>query len=215
MRFLYPESLRKSYRRRLRLIARDTRDRLRRTAARNLGPAQFEMEAWAIKAQVLREHQAATADWFVRTMNARNAREFERLTGEHPRFDEADLVRQFRLRQLGVVEALVDKLVRDAIGFYSMNGSMQGFTIRKHTVRADFYAQDQVGVFYNDLTRLRARHVGSDQYVWVRTTSKNPRDHHLDRVGKTFVWGQVEDEPGVLPNCKCTARPVMPRRPPR
>jgi hypothetical protein len=207
-RFQYPESLRKSYRRRLVLIARDTRRRLNRLGNLNLSSAQFESAALDVKAEVLSEHMSKTADWFIRTVNSRNGRDFKRLLKTESLLDESDLVRQFRLRQFGVVEALVDKLVRAAIGHYANAGTMRQFNMKPHMYRAAFYAQDQVGVFFNDLTRLRAQHAGYGRYVWVRTTSAHPRDFHLDRVGRTYQWSELEDEPGALPNCKCTARPV-------
>lgn len=161
-----------------------------------------------MKADVLTEHQVKTAEWLVRTVNHRNKRDFLRLTGELPGFNDEAIVRQFYVRQLGVVESLVDKLVKAAIAHYEPGDGMLGFNIKPHSYRAAFYAQDQVGVFFNELTRIRAQHIGTDGYIWVRTTAKNPRDFHLKRVGQFFRWGEVEDEPGVLPNCRCTAKPV-------
>lgn len=209
-RFQYPEAMRKSYRRRLMLIARDTRRRLNRLQNLGMSSAQFESAALDVKADVLLEHQELTARWFTRTMTARSRRDFLRLMGKRSRLDDSDLVRQFYLRQFGVIESLVDKLVQAAIIHYANTGTMRQFLWRPHAARAAFYAQDQVGVTYNDVTRLRARYEGSDRYVWVRTTSAHPRDFHLDRVGKTYSWDDLEDPPGKLPNCKCTARPVFP-----
>lgn len=206
-RFEYPENLRKSYRRRLRLIARDTLSRLKRLP-KGLTLLQFEALALGVKSQVLLEHQGPTAEWFVRTVATRNSRDFQAL-GLRSRLSTEDLVQQFRARQLGVVESLVDHIVKDAISRYEARGNLAKMPIAQHSARADFYAQDQVGVFYNDLTRLRSQAAGATQYTWVRTTSLNPRDFHLERVGKTFTFGHLQDEPGVLPNCKCTARPIL------
>jgi hypothetical protein len=209
-RFQYPEALRKGYRRRLMLIARDTRRRLNRLQDLGLSSAQFESAALDVKTQVLLEHTEKTARWMTENVATRSRRDFRRLLNRGSRVDDSDLVRQFYLRQYGVIESLVDKLVQAAIGHYAATGSMRKFNWKPHAYRARFYAQDQVGQAYNDITRLRARHEGSDRYVWVRTTSAHPRDFHLDRVGKTYGWDDLDDPPGRLPNCKCTAKPVFP-----
>lgn len=207
-RFAYPEAMRRSYKRRLNLIVDDTRRRLRRLQGLNLSPAQFESAAKAIKTEVLLDHLEVSTNWFVTTMRSRSNRDFLRLTGKRPAAPDEGILREARLRQRGAIEALVDQLIRAAISHYSQNNTLRGLPIRPHRLRAAFYAQDQVGVIYNELTKARAQHAGMTRYVWVRTTSANPRDFHLERVGKTYAWGDVEDEPGVLPNCKCTARPI-------
>lgn len=74
--------------------------------------------------------------------------------------------------------------------------------------RAAFYARDQSGNLYHKAATTQAAHDGYVGYIWVRTVSASPRDVHLARVGKFYRFGEVKDEPGVLPNCKCSMQPV-------
>jgi hypothetical protein len=48
-------------------------------------------------------------------------------------------------------------------------------------------------------------------YMWLRTTSKRPRPHHLALVWamRSVNWGYPSGEyPWMLPNCKCSERPI-------
>jgi hypothetical protein len=74
--------------------------------------------------------------------------------------------------------------------------------------RSRFYARDQSGRIYNEASRVIQRQAGARSYIWLRTTSANPRDRHLRRVGNEYEYGEVPDEPGDLPNCKCGRKPV-------
>jgi len=74
--------------------------------------------------------------------------------------------------------------------------------------RAAFYARDQAGNLYNKAATQQASYEGFQYYEWVRTTSASPRDVHMGRVGQIFKFGELSDPPGVLPNCKCSMRPV-------
>lgn len=52
-------------------------------------------------------------------------------------------------------------------------------------------------------------------YIWLRTTSVDPRDRHLRRVGRYFRWSDPPEggHPGTEINCKCGFRPVFPNTP--
>jgi uncharacterized protein with gpF-like domain len=113
-----------------------------------------------------------------------------------------------RLRTYGALQAHARKTLEAAKGYWTPEEGLKGFDPREHLNRAAFYAMDQTGFLYGAAQKELAESSGARRYVWLRTSSKNPRDWHLDRVGKTFRFGELDDEPGVLPNCKCSLRPI-------
>lgn len=117
------------------------------------------------------------------------------------------------LRQMGSMRAA---LTKHAAAYETARIAQDPAAALKRVVkqglnRAAFYARDQAGNLYHEAARKQATHDGYVGYVWVRTTSASPRDIHTRRVGKFFEFGEVSDEPGVLPNCKCSMRPVKVR----
>lgn len=114
------------------------------------------------------------------------------------------------LRQAAIIRSLVEKQVAEFTKARLLEHPKPGFEkVRIQSVnKAAFYAQNEAGTLYHEVSRKQAAHDGYIGYVWVRTTSASPRDVHLDRVGKFFMFGEVTDEPGVLWNCKCSMRPM-------
>lgn len=111
------------------------------------------------------------------------------------------------LRQQLMIEAMLNKQAAD----YSkalQTGRPLDKEAKKATNRAAFYSRDQSGHLYHRAAVKQATRDGYIGYIWERTTSASPRDVHLNRVGRFFRFGEVSDEPGVLPNCKCGMRPV-------
>lgn len=74
--------------------------------------------------------------------------------------------------------------------------------------RAGFYATDQVGLVYRETYKNAAIRAGVGDYVWGRTTSLNPRERHLARVGQIFSFSDPIDHPGEAYNCKCDILPI-------
>lgn len=112
------------------------------------------------------------------------------------------------LRQQLMIEAMLRKQVTDYTKAFHAGETKFGNQAKKSANRAAFYSRDQSGHLYH---RAAVKQAATDNYIgyiWLRTTSASPRDEHLNRVGKFFYFGQVGDEPGVLPNCKCGMRPV-------
>ena len=110
------------------------------------------------------------------------------------------------LKQVTVMRALLNKrLERSAAAF--VNGEPNP-DLKPDLNRAAFYARDQAGAVYHESAKTQAKSEGAIGYIWVRTTSASPRDFHLDRVDNFYEFGELSDEPGVLPNCKCSLEPV-------
>jgi SPP1 gp7 family putative phage head morphogenesis protein len=93
--------------------------------------------------------------------------------------------------------------------------------------RAAFWARDQVGDAYSNLTKTRQTSAGINNYIW-RTVGDNavrgndPADEtsHIILDGKIFSWtkgaadtGQISKPSGKHPgddyNCRCTADPTF------
>lgn len=110
------------------------------------------------------------------------------------------------LKQVTVMRSLLNKrLERSAKAF--VNGEPNP-DLKPDLNRAAFYARDQAGNVYHESAKTQAKSEGAIGYIWVRTTSASPRDFHLDRVDNFYEFGELSDEPGVLPNCKCSLEPV-------
>lgn len=112
------------------------------------------------------------------------------------------------LKQLNVSRALLTKHLAEAKEAFVAKESHP--SPKKSLNRAAFYARDQTGTAYSTASKKQSQWDGAIGYIWVRTTSASPRDEHLDRVDQFFNFGEVSDEPGVLPNCKCSMEPVFP-----
>lgn len=109
-----------------------------------------------------------------------------------------------------IIRSMLDKQVKDFSTARLADAPKEALekAQKRALNRAAFYARDQSGNMYHKAARTQAQHDGYVGYIWVRTTSASPRDEHLGRVGKFYRFGEVSDEPGVLPNCKCSMQPV-------
>lgn len=62
----------------------------------------------------------------------------------------------------------------------------------------------------------RARHVGSEGYIWRTAEDGDVRQSHAKMEGKYVAWGNpptldnMKGHAGCLPNCRCWAEPVIP-----
>lgn len=78
--------------------------------------------------------------------------------------------------------------------------------------RADRIAENQVDAAITAMTKARAQEAGIETFEWRHYTERrNARLNHLFRNGKTFRWDNksLDALPGVLPNCRCRANPVI------
>lgn len=122
--------------------------------------------------------------------------------------------------QLDAMRVLIDQYLAElkhrppreegtgALGMAALGGAIAAAT-SKFESRAQFYGRDQHGDIYNAVAPQIQKQAGASRYEWLRTTSKNPREKHLDRVGDIFPYDANIDHPGDLPNCKCGQRPIF------
>lgn len=85
--------------------------------------------------------------------------------------------------------------------------------------RAALIARDQNNKATASITRVRQQELGITQAVWMHSAAgKEPRQTHIAMNGKTYevskgMWDSAEQKfiwPGVLINCRCVARAVIP-----
>jgi SPP1 gp7 family putative phage head morphogenesis protein len=83
-----------------------------------------------------------------------------------------------------------------------------GVMIRK----VQYLARNQVEDHNAALNQLRQKDAGVPGYTWLLTSSLHPRKHHLERVGRHYLWSNPPEDghPGTQPNCKCGAAPDWP-----
>lgn len=82
--------------------------------------------------------------------------------------------------------------------------------------RATLIARTEVARTATELTRARAEHVGSKQFIWRTMKDENVRKSHRRLEGKVFSWDDPpECDPGyhALPggifNCRCYPEPIL------
>ena len=74
--------------------------------------------------------------------------------------------------------------------------------------------RDQTSSAIGNLTRARHRQMGIGEYIWSDSDDSRVRPEHAERDGKTFAWATTPtgEAPGEPILCRCSARPVIPRR---
>jgi len=82
--------------------------------------------------------------------------------------------------------------------------------------RANLIARTEVSRTAANLTQARAKHVGSDGYVWQTSHDGDVRPSHKAMSGKFVSWDLpptldgMTGHAGCLPNCRCWARVILP-----
>lgn len=82
--------------------------------------------------------------------------------------------------------------------------------------RARLIARTEVSRASATFMEARARHVGSEGYIWRTSDDGDVRDSHKKMEGKYVAWGNpptldnMRGHAGCLPNCRCWAEPVLP-----
>lgn len=82
-------------------------------------------------------------------------------------------------------------------------------------------ARDQVAKLNGKITQSLQQAAGVEEYVWVATRDERTRKTHREAHGKTFRWDGpgapgvgfygTSAHPGQAGQCRCVARPVVPR----
>lgn len=79
--------------------------------------------------------------------------------------------------------------------------------------RAKTIARDQVSKLNANLTQIRQRDAGVDEYEWSTSQDERVRPTHRANAGKRFKWSKAPaatGHPGNDVNCRCVALPVFP-----
>lgn len=82
--------------------------------------------------------------------------------------------------------------------------------------RAKMIARTEVARANANLTQARAEYTGSEGYIWRTAGDHDVRESHKEMDGKYVRWDtppttdKLVGHAGTLPNCRCTAEPVLP-----
>jgi SPP1 gp7 family putative phage head morphogenesis protein len=83
--------------------------------------------------------------------------------------------------------------------------------------RARLIARTEVARCANGLTAVRARHIGSEGYIWRTAGDDDVRDSHAEMEGTYVRWDTVpklsdgtQTHAGMIYNCRCFPEPVLP-----
>lgn len=77
--------------------------------------------------------------------------------------------------------------------------------------KARLIARDQTAKLNANLTELRQKEIGVEEYVWATSLDERVRPTHRENEGKTFSWSKPPKtgHPGFEINCRCQAIAVM------
>ena len=114
----------------------------------------------------------------------------------------------------GLIKDLSD-LARDAPfdqaqvrSMLAKNYQSSGYNLRRLT-------RDQTSKTIGRFTEARQEQAGIEEYVWVTSKDDRVRLSHRDNDGKTFAWKvppPITGHPGHDIQCRCFAKPVIPKR---
>lgn len=82
--------------------------------------------------------------------------------------------------------------------------------------RANTIARTETSRVASNLVESRAKHVGSEGYIWRTSKDTDVRDSHKKMEGKFVPWDKpptldgLTGHAGCLPNCRCFPEPVLP-----
>lgn len=133
-------------------------------------------------------------------------------------YENTALIRSLPQKAFLEIEGLVMRGARTGYDAGRLTDELQqrfGVTRR----RAEFISRDQMNKATEALSRVRMGELGIAEAVWIHTgTGKTPRPTHVKFNGQVFQLDQgLYDsdarkwvQPGELPNCYCTKRPLIP-----
>jgi SPP1 gp7 family putative phage head morphogenesis protein len=141
---------------------------------------------------------------------------------------EGETLRRLQEIQVGLITSLprqaaerVSKLAIEALEHSGRSGDLKKEILRTGSVtesRAQLIARTEVGRAQSNLTEARARHVGSEEYIWRTVGDHDVRPSHKVLEGTTHRWDEPplcdppdhHAHPGCIWNCRCYAEPILP-----
>lgn len=131
--------------------------------------------------------------------------------------DQVTLITSIPLEAAQRVQALTQEYVlggRRYDDLVSMITNTTGVTLS----RATLIARTETAKASASLVQARAEHIGSDSYIWHSVQDNAVRRCHRKLNGTVQKWSEPPEaeengarhHPGMFPNCRCYAEPVIP-----
>lgn len=139
-------------------------------------------------------------------------------TGQYLRERLAENVRLIKSLPIEAAER-VHKLTLEGIANATRASEIAAEIARSGEVtvsRANLIARTEVARTASGLTEARARHVGSEGYIWRTAGDADVRPSHRKMSGKFVAWSDpptldgMTGHAGGFPNCRCYPEPVIP-----
>lgn len=135
------------------------------------------------------------------------------------------LLKQLLNEQVGLITSLpteaglrVQHLAMEALSNSSRASQIAKEIMRSGDVtvgRANLIARTETGRAATGLTEVRARHLGSDGYIWRANRDADTRPSHRAMDGKFVRWDdpptldKLTGHAACLPNCRCFPHPII------
>jgi SPP1 gp7 family putative phage head morphogenesis protein len=132
--------------------------------------------------------------------------------------ENVGLIRSIPAQYLQQVEGIVARSYSQGRDLQTMVKELRALYPKARN-RATFIARDQSNKANAVVNRTRQLELGITEAVWLHShAGKEPRPTHVAMNGKRFkiaegMWDSAVGEfiqPGVLPNCRCVSRPILP-----
>lgn len=234
--FRRAKRLEEQYGRRLRSIARHIGDLVRGFDLTDVfgvaGPLQAALRRYA---EILDPWARSVADRMVKEVAAHDETSWRKMSADIGRNLRREIetaptglvMRESLERQVGLIKSLpleaaqrVQKLTTEGITQGRRAADIAAELMETEKVsksRATLIARTEVSRTATELTKARALHVGSTEFIWRTAGDSDVRDTHRALNGKAFRWDDPpECDPGhrALPggiwNCRCYAEVVVP-----
>lgn len=133
-------------------------------------------------------------------------------------FENVNLIKSIPAQYLTQVEGMVMRSVQVGRDLGSLTKELEeqfGVTRR----RAAFIARDQNNKATASIQRARHQELGLSRAIWMHSGGgKRPRESHVANNGKEYDiakgWYDPHERvwtwPGILPNCRCVSRAIIP-----
>lgn len=130
--------------------------------------------------------------------------------------EAAQLIKTIPEQYLSQVQGQVMRSITTGSGLETLMPFMRekyGQNVRK----ARNVAHDQTRKAYSSISNARMQAAGIEEFEWCHSHGgKTPRKQHLDWNGEVFRFDNPPSDekfgpsmPGIVPNCKCFARPIL------
>ena len=187
-------------------------------------------------AEILTPWAEARADTMLAGIDRQDDRAWRNATAEMSRFLRAEIqaaptgetFRVLRAEQVALITSLpvhaaqrVQNLAQQAFSGGQRSKTLIDEIMRTGEVtkaRATTIARTEVARAASNFTEARAKHIGSEGYIWRTSRDADVRPSHKKMEGKYVAWNSaptldgLTGHAGCLPNCRCYPEPIIPAR---